>query len=128
MELIALRSPLDLFQNSPELFAAESITYVCFCLGLVHAYKNGREHLTFFLIALCAASAVDPFCLISPQIRNYFHSHASVLLIDRHVAPWQFPFFADLAYVGGAMVWSLNLDLVSETALVAFVCSYTFYV
>jgi len=128
VELIALRSPADLYAKSPEMFFAELITYVTFALGLWHARRNGPAHVLFFLIALCAASFVDPFCLISPQIRNYFHSHASVLMWDRHVAPWQFPFFADLAYVGGAVVWALGLDLVSETLLVGFVSSYTFYV
>ena len=78
-------------------------------------------------ITLVAASAVDPFCLISPQIRNYYHDHASLLLADRHVAPWQFPLFCDLAYLGAAAVWRLQLPLKVELAAVAVVNSYTFY-
>jgi hypothetical protein len=128
-ELIALRSPVDLLLHSPEMFLAETITYLTFAIGLAHARRNGPEHVLFLLVALCAASFVDPFCLISPQIRNYFHSHASVLLYDRHVAPWQFPFFGCLSYVGGAVVWSLRLrSIAAEACLVAFVSSYTFYV
>ena len=54
--------------------------------------------------------------------------NASVLMADRHVAPWQFPLFALIAYLPGAAVWALRLDsLVAETCLVACVASLTFY-
>ena len=127
MEFVTLRSPLDMLEASPALLAAEIITYGTFLLCAWHAWRNGAEHCLLLFVTLTAASAVDPFCLISPQIRNYYHDHASVLLADRRVAPWQFPLFADLAYLGAAAVWRLNLPLEVELAAVAVVNSYTFY-
>jgi hypothetical protein len=128
MQLILFRSPYSLLQTSPELFIGELTTYLTFFFGYLHAKKNGNEHLLFLLLSCAAASFVDPICLIHPQIRNYFHSHASILMIDSIVAPWQFPLFANIAYVPGAIVWCLNLkSLVAETALVAVVASWTFY-
>jgi len=127
MELYTLRSPIEMYAQSPALLAAETITYLTFLLCFLHAYRNGGEHMLLLAITLVAASAVDPFCLISPQIRNYYHDHASLLLADRHVAPWQFPLFCDLAYLGAAAVWRLQLPLKVELAAVAVVNSYTFY-
>ena len=127
VELLFFRSPFREARDSPELFFAELIVYLTFVIGFIHAKKNGGEHLLFLFIAFAAASFVDPFCLISENIRNYFHSHASILMWDRHVAPWQFPLFGCIAYVPGAIVWSLNLDIIPETLLMAFVSSWTFY-
>lgn len=127
IELALFRSPVEFASENVELLVAECLVYASFSAGVVHAYRNGAEHLLFLLVAFTAASVVDPFCLISENIRNYFHSHASVLLWDRHVAPWQFPLFACIAYVPGALVWSLNLHVIPETLLTIFVASWTFY-
>ena len=113
--------------ESPAVLASEVITYTTFLLCARHAWRNGIEHQILLVVTLFAASAVDPFCLISEQIRNYYHDHASILMADRHVAPWQFPLFCNLAYLGTASVWKLNLPLKVETAAVAVVNSYTFY-
>jgi len=127
VELAYLRSPWDEAATSFELFWAEAFVYLTALIGFVHAVRSSSQHALFFAIAFAAASFVDPFCLISEQIRNYFHSHASVLLWDRHVAPWQFPLFACIAYVPGAVVWQLGLPLLAETGLVIFAASWSFY-
>jgi hypothetical protein len=131
IELVFMRSLQDLYFHSFELFFAESLVYLTAFLGFLHAItqkKNSGEYMLFYSIGFIAASVVDPFCLISEQIRNYYHSHASVLLYDRHVAPWQFPLFACIAYVPGAIVWSLDFkSVVAEYFLMIFVSSWTFY-
>lgn len=127
MEFYFLRSPVDEFKHSPELFSAEAITYLACFVGWLHARRNGQTALLFFWLSFLAASLVDPICLISEEVRNYYHSHASVLMFDRHVAPWQFPLFCCIAYIPGAAVWSLGLGLVSETLLMVFVSSWSFY-
>ena len=127
VEILTYRSPLEMIHSSPATLSAEVITHTTFLLCLIHASTNGAEHTLLLFITLCAASAVDPFCLISPQLRNYYHDHASLLAWDRHVAPWQFTLFANLAYLGTAAVWRLKLPLKIELAAVAVVCSYTFY-
>ena len=127
IEFLTFRSPIEMYHDSPATLSAEVITHTTFLLCLVHSIKNGSEHTLLLFITLLAASAVDPFCLISPQLRNYYHDHASVLAWDRHVAPWQFTLFANLAYLGAAAVWRMKLPLNVELAAVAVVCSYTFY-
>ena len=97
MEWIYFRSPFDLLKSSPELFAAEVLVYITCLLCFIHASRKGSTNLLFFWIAFTAASLVDPYCLISEEIRNYYHSHASILMFDRHVAPWQFPLFCCIA-------------------------------
>ena len=128
MELLLARSPAALLRDNPELFAIEALTYAACAAGWIHARRSSPAHALYWAIAFTAASVVDPFCLLSPQLRNYYHSPASVLMLDRHVAPWQFPLFACIAYVPGAVVWALRLkSAVAEAALVAVVASWTFY-
>ena len=77
--------------------------------------------------------APPQFCLISENLRNYWHNHASVLMFDRHVAPWQFPLFCNIAYLGTATVWE-NLLLREhcgafvEAIAAGVLSSYTFYI
>jgi hypothetical protein len=127
MEFLTFRSPIEMMTESPSTLSAEIITYSTFVFCFIHSNKNGSSHTLLLFITLLAASIVDPFCLISSQLRNYYHDHASILAWDRHVAPWQFPLFSNLAYLGSAAVWNLKLPIKVETAAVAVVCSYTFY-
>ena len=144
--LFSAVSPSELLASSPALFSAEAITYAAFAFALLHARRCSRrskddDHFMLLIVTLLGASIVDPVCLCWDQIRNYYHDRASILLFGKHVAPWQFPLFANLAYLGGASARRIfsahhahierNAPFkswwVPEACLTALFGSFTFY-
>ena len=152
--------PSNLVRDSPALASAECITYVAFIFSLLHALSSrsrsrsrsslstskknvnkNDDRLMLLTITLLGASIVDPFCLVSEQIRNYYHDRASVLMFGKHVAPWQFPLFANLAYLGGASARrvfersgardekgkTVQMWWFAEASLASIINSFTFY-
>jgi len=65
---------------------------------------------------------------VSDEMRNYYHDQASLMMFDRHVAPWQLCYFAMIGYLPVASIWSLDYqNMIGNMFGSAILATYTFY-
>lgn len=67
----------------PSFVIGEYLFMVCAALALVHAKREGREHVLIWLAALIAGTANDMIFMALPLVDNFWQAQATVMITPR---------------------------------------------
>ncbi|MFV8752016.1 hypothetical protein ACNOYE_15835 [Nannocystaceae bacterium ST9] len=76
-------SPLDKWATQPSFVVGEYMFYVCTLLALIHAKREGREHLLIWFAALIAGTANDMIFMAMPLVDNFWQAQATIMITPR---------------------------------------------
>jgi hypothetical protein len=76
-------SPLDKWSVQPSFVIGEYLFMLCAVLALVHAKREGREHVLIWIAALIAGTANDMIFMALPLVDNFWQAQATVMITPR---------------------------------------------
>ena len=76
-------SPLAKWAVQPSFVLGEYMFYACTILALIHAKRQGREHLLVWLAALIAGTANDMIFMALPLVDNFWQAQATIMITPR---------------------------------------------
>jgi len=76
-------SPLEKWSTQPSFVVGEYMFMVMAALALVHAKREGREHLLIWLAALIAGTANDMIFMALPLVDNFWQAQATIMITPR---------------------------------------------
>ncbi|KAF4661204.1 hypothetical protein FOL47_006786 [Perkinsus chesapeaki] len=84
-ELLTIYNPLDLWGFNSSYVVAEYLYLLFAAATLSHAWKNSStsSSLGLWFGCLLSGSIVELFTILSPEIGNFYHTQASVMLIGK---------------------------------------------
>mmetsp|Transcript_3746 Transcript_3746/g.9125 ORF Transcript_3746/g.9125 Transcript_3746/m.9125 type:complete len:411 (-) Transcript_3746:65-1297(-) len=127
MQLVSLRSPWDVWATEPTLLVMEVATWLIFVCLAIHAVRSGGRHVCLLLLGAIGGAVLDPFCLLSPEVNNYWHSQAMVMLYNYREPFYQTPLIANVPYICIALAWELPLHRFSTILSSIFAGSFAVF-
>jgi hypothetical protein len=76
-------SPLSQWEVLPSFVIGEWLFIVAAILGLVHAWRSGRDHVLVWLAALVAGTANDAIFMALPLVDNFWQAQGQIMLTAR---------------------------------------------
>ena len=76
-------SPLVKWAEQPSFVLGEIMFMICAALALVHARREGRDHLLIWFAALIAGTANDMIFMALPLVNNFWQAQAMVMITPR---------------------------------------------
>lgn len=77
------RSPLEQWATLPSFLLGEYMFMALALLALVHARREGRDHLLIWVAALIAGTANDMIFMALPLVDNFWQAQATIMLTPR---------------------------------------------
>ena len=79
-EFSHFNSPLSQWQVLPSFVLGEWLFIVCAILALVHAKREGRDHVLIWIAALVAGTANDAIFMALPIVNNFWQAQGQIML------------------------------------------------
>jgi hypothetical protein len=76
-------SPASQWSVLPSFVIGEYLFIICAIVALVHAWREGRDHLLVWVAALIAGTANDMFFMALPLVDNFWQAQAQIMLTAR---------------------------------------------
>ncbi|WP_146155308.1 DUF7802 domain-containing protein [Enhygromyxa salina] len=76
-------SPLEKWAVQPSFVLGEYLFMICAALALVHAWREGRDHLLIWVAALITGTANDMIFMALPLVDNFWQAQAQVMITAR---------------------------------------------
>lgn len=76
-------NPLTKWAVQPSFVLGEYMFYACTIIALIHARRQGREHLLVWLAALIAGTANDMIFMALPLVDNFWQAQATIMITPR---------------------------------------------
>jgi len=113
-------SPLEQWARLPSFLIGETMFIGLAVLALVHARREGRDHLLIWLAALIAGTANDMIFMALPLVDNFWQAQATIMLTPR--LPLYIPcVYVCFMYYPTVAVRRLRLEPLSQAALIGIV-------
>jgi hypothetical protein len=110
-----VKSPLDQWRDQPSFLIGEVLFIACAIVALLHARKNGRDHLLVWIAALAAGTANDLIFMALPFVDNFWQAQATVMLTPR--LPLYIPcVYVCFMYFPTVSVWRVGLPAIPRAA------------
>ncbi len=115
-----LTSPIAQWQRLPSFVIGELLFIACAVIALIHARREGRDHLLIWIAALVAGTANDLIFMALPLVDNFWQAQAMIMLTPR--LPLYIPcVYVCFMYYPTVAVRRLRLPAVSQAALTGIV-------
>jgi hypothetical protein len=113
-------SPASQWAVLPSFVIGEYLFIICAIVALVHAWREGRDHLLVWIAALIAGTANDMFFMALPLVDNFWQAQAQIMLTAR--LPLYIPcVYVCFMYYPTVAVRRLGLPSLSQAALTGMV-------
>lgn len=113
-------SPASQWAVLPSFVIGEYLFILCAIVALVHARREGRDHLLVWIAALIAGTANDMFFMALPLVDNFWQAQAQIMLTAR--LPLYIPcVYVCFMYYPTIAVRRLGLPSLSQAALTGMV-------
>jgi len=110
-----LKSPVAQWAEQPSFLVGEVLFIACAIVALLHARKNGRDHLLVWCAALAAGTANDLIFMALPFVDNFWQAQAVIMITPR--LPLYIPcVYVCFMYFPTVSVWRLGLPLLARGA------------
>jgi hypothetical protein len=113
-------SPIAQWEVLPTFVIGEILFITCAVIALVHARREGRDHLLIWISALVAGTANDLIFMALPLVDNFWQAQATIMLTPR--MPLYIPcVYVCFMYYPTVAVRRLRLRPLSQAALTGMV-------
>jgi hypothetical protein len=109
-------SPLARWEVMPSFVIGEYLFIICAVIALIHAWREGRDHLLIWVAALIAGTANDMIFMALPLVDNFWQAQAQIMITAR--LPLYIPcVYVCFMYYPTVAVRRLGLSALSQAAL-----------
>jgi hypothetical protein len=113
-------SPLAKWAVQPSFVLGEYLFMICAVLALVHAWREGRDHILVWVAALIAGTANDLIFMALPLVDNFWQAQAQIMITMR--LPLYIPcVYVCFMYYPTVAVRRLGLKPVAQAALTGII-------
>ncbi len=113
-------SPIAQWNNLPTFVIGELMFMVCAVIALIHARREGRDHVLIWVAALVAGTANDLIFMAVPLVDNFWQAQAMIMLTPR--LPLYIPcVYVCFMYYPTVAVRRLRLRPISQAAATGLV-------
>lgn len=113
-------SPIAQWHNLPTFLIGEFMFMACAVIALIHARREGRDHLLIWIAALVAGTANDMIFMALPLVDNFWQAQATIMLTPR--LPLYIPcVYVCFMYYPTVAVRRLRLRALSQAAATGIV-------
>ena len=113
-------SPATQWSVLPSFVIGEYLFILCAIVALIHAWREGRDHLLVWIAALIAGTANDMFFMALPLVDNFWQAQAQIMLTAR--LPLYIPcVYVCFMYYPTVAVRRLGLSSLPQAALTGMV-------
>jgi len=125
LPVLWLNSWEDVLKANPSLLGVEILTTLLCLWGIIVAFREkDRWHRVLVSAALFGGASIELLTIMEPQIGNFYHSQATVMLFGLREPFWMLLYYIYFQYVSVALAWKLNLSPMAEAGLATLLGSF----